>query len=1144
MRNINTKQITATLLTLIFLISAMAVIVPMPTVNAHGGAPTIDGVISEGEWDGALSIPVTSNMGTVNLLASIDYLYVLFDLVDSTDARLGQNLKGNDQTSININPTSGGPWGFPYDLIFETSADLPWNPKVNSGIIDGWNTRWFPNDAQEALPADLQSATIYSGGKRITEWKLPLASIGVSPGNTLKIGGAIEVGDGNSYVYPVGLDWADASTYAEYGYNVNNEGTGIYYPTIQNAITGASAGDSLLVNPGTYLEKVTVDVVDLTIIGIEYPIIDPDGTCFYVVEDGVTIQGFNITGAEIGIFNDNADYTTFTDNIIHDVGVGIMVYLSQDVNASANEIYNANFGILNGGSTDTTYSGNFIHDLTNDPVHQFSVGILIAPNDMETPTVFSEDVHILGNEIYNVESAAVMIMASSNVIVGAGNDIHDNMLGVMVGGYNMPGSSDIFIEGNMIHDGEVGIAMDSSYGVVMDGNEIYGCGEGISVAESGGAYVTDISGPSMLTPYEDCDSLHPQIAVDSDGNAHIVWIDERCEGYQHLFYKMVSFSGDTLIDDTDLTPEVDWIHFVRKPMVAVDPEGCVHIVFHGWDESGNSETYYTKIDPSLVLEDPEFNIGASASDEDITVIPETMISTVDGTISVAPDVAVDRFGYVHVVWRDGYCDSDNELHYLKMDGDGVILVPDTTVTDGLCAPWYCGEYRVAVDSDGNAHIVYEDYAGTSADEIFYTMVNGTDGSTLIDDTMITPDDGCRSLKPEIAVDSEDKVHVVWQDKRDGSLEIFYTKLDPSLDDQDGSAALDAVISVVDDTRLTEVGGQNSKAPDIAIDANDGVHITFYDDRDFGYHESEVYYMKLDASGSVLIPDTRLTFDGDYVEHTYTYSDYSPPAIAAYNGSAYVVYPGCEQDYGCYKVYFVQVWSGVHAAAVISGNEIHGNGVGIYALNSYGIDIHENQVYENVGAGTGMVFESCGEVAANYNNIYGNLPLGVEATGTSVNATLNWWGDASGPSGVGPGTGDAVSDNVLYEPWLTNPKDWTPPPPVIPTWPPEPYIEPVNITEVRGNADTILSLGEAVPAGDDPTLMELDYNHDGFVDIADAFDQLRNAGLLRTPSFTFDPDAASNTLMALQSVYGENLESFPSVEGRVWLLYMLGYLPYQ
>jgi hypothetical protein len=115
---------------------------------------------------------------------------------------------------------------------------------------------------------------------------------------------------------------------------------------------------------------------------------------------------------------------------------------------------------------------------------------------------------------------------------------------------------------------------------------------------------------------------------------------------------------------------------------------------------------------------------------------------------------------------------------------------------------------------------------------------------------------------------------------------------------------------------------------------------------------------------------------------------------------------------------------------------------------------------------------------------------------------------------------------------------------LPTWPPEPYVPPVNLTEVRGNVETILSLGEAVIAGDDQTLMGLDYNHDGMVDIADAFDQLVDAGLLWTPSFTFDPDAASNTLMALQSVYGANLESFPSVEGRVWLLYMLTYLPYQ
>ena len=54
------------------------------------------------------------------------------------------------------------------------------------------------------------------------------------------------------------------------------------------------------------------------------------------------------------------------------------------------------------------------------------------------------------------------------------------------------------------------------------------------------------------------------------------------------------------------------------------------------------------------------------------------------------------------------------------------------------------------------------------------------------------------------------------------------------------------------------------------------------------------------------------------------------------------------------------------------------------------------------------------------NIIGNQPFGVQADTSHdpVDATCNWWGDNSGPSSVGPGSGDAVSENVLYNPWLT------------------------------------------------------------------------------------------------------------------------------
>ncbi len=57
------------------------------------------------------------------------------------------------------------------------------------------------------------------------------------------------------------------------------------------------------------------------------------------------------------------------------------------------------------------------------------------------------------------------------------------------------------------------------------------------------------------------------------------------------------------------------------------------------------------------------------------------------------------------------------------------------------------------------------------------------------------------------------------------------------------------------------------------------------------------------------------------------------------------------------------------------------------------------------------------VVAKYNNVIGNDVYGISSTGPLVNAENNWWGSDTGPSGEGSGTGNAVSTNVDYEPWL-------------------------------------------------------------------------------------------------------------------------------
>ncbi|MCK4548115.1 MAG: right-handed parallel beta-helix repeat-containing protein, partial [Candidatus Eisenbacteria sp.] len=87
----------------------------------------------------------------------------------------------------------------------------------------------------------------------------------------------------------------------------------------------------------------------------------------------------------------------------------------------------------------------------------------------------------------------------------------------------------------------------------------------------------------------------------------------------------------------------------------------------------------------------------------------------------------------------------------------------------------------------------------------------------------------------------------------------------------------------------------------------------------------------------------------------------------------------------------------------------------------GVFLRGGSCYAGGHAGTGNTFQ--------YNSIYGNGGDGMEnQTVTAADAEFNWWGDASGPDGEGPGTGDAVSTYVDYSPWLgytpgTSPMLW-------------------------------------------------------------------------------------------------------------------------
>ncbi len=74
-----------------------------------------------------------------------------------------------------------------------------------------------------------------------------------------------------------------------------------------------------------------------------------------------------------------------------------------------------------------------------------------------------------------------------------------------------------------------------------------------------------------------------------------------------------------------------------------------------------------------------------------------------------------------------------------------------------------------------------------------------------------------------------------------------------------------------------------------------------------------------------------------------------------------------------------------------------------------------------GIGAGAIGESDSRSATiTHCNITGNGSYGIRNSNDwlTLDATLNWWGDSSGPAGAGPGSGDMVSKFVDFDPWLT------------------------------------------------------------------------------------------------------------------------------
>jgi parallel beta-helix repeat protein len=253
---------------------------------------------------------------------------------------------------------------------------------------------------------------------------------------------------------------------------------------------------------------------------------------------------------------------------------------------------------------------------------------------------------------------------------------------------------------------------------------------------------------------------------------------------------------------------------------------------------------------------------------------------------------------------------------------------------------------------------------------------------------------------------------------------------------------------VKDCIITQNYGRGIYAWSIEEDSSLIIEDNTVSDND--YHGIDIEYVA--GGSSVTISGNTITDNGDNWEgdgcgiylgtvdaSTVTIDDENTITGNAGDG----IYNGSMQDASTYEITGNNNISsngddGVHihlyedSIATIHDNIINDNTEnGIYVSEVFGggdsseLVADYNTISDNGNCGVliseGGMDEDYLVTISDCNDIFDNSEHGVyNESGYMVDATENWWGDESGPDGAGPGSGDSISGDVDYEPWLRAP----------------------------------------------------------------------------------------------------------------------------
>ena len=300
------------------------------------------------------------------------------------------------------------------------------------------------------------------------------------------------------------------------------------------------------------------------------------------------------------------------------------------------------------------------------------------------------------------------------------------------------------------------------------------------------------------TKWNNGNSYQPSIAIDNNGNLHVVWHDWTAGPWgtdEEIMYVNYSsstgWSNATVISDDG----ANWNNGnSESPSIAMDNGGNVHVVWHDYTDGPwgtDEEIMYA-------------NYSSLTGWSNATVISDDGTNWNNGW-SESASIAIDNNGNLHVGWSDATAGpwtsgEDVEIMYVKYSSLAG-WSNATVISDGYGGIyWNNGDSyypSIAIDNNGNVHVVWEDDTdgpwGNDC-EIMYTFIDDLAPTIKINSPI--QDEFIGSVAPNYDISiTELNLHTTWYTLNGGITNITFSGLTGTINQTEWDKKGDGMVTI-------------------------------------------------------------------------------------------------------------------------------------------------------------------------------------------------------------------------------------------------------------------------------------------------------------------------------------------------------------